>query len=93
MNTSGGIAVVGLILVVLLIAGCTAASTRLESMYGMAYHFARVSQTLDPEAATTLEPMQEFDGKAAKHLLERYRATFEKPPPPPSFLLSIGGIK
>jgi hypothetical protein len=93
MNTRGGIAIVCLVLVVLLMAGCAAAPTRLESTYGMAYHFARVAQTLDPGAAMSLEPVQEFDGKAAKHLLERYRSTFEKPPPPPSFLFSVGGIK
>jgi hypothetical protein len=80
-------------LVGLLMAGCTATPTRLASTYGMSYHFARVSQTLDPEAPMTLEPVPEFDGKAAKHLLERYRSTFEKPPPPPSFLFSVGGIK
>jgi hypothetical protein len=93
MNTSGSIVVVCLVLVVLLMAGCTAAPTRLESTYGTSYHFARVSQTLDPEAAMNLEPVQEFDGKAAKHLLERYRSTFEKPPPPPSFIISVGGIR
>jgi hypothetical protein len=93
MNTSEGIAVGSCVLVVLLMAGCTAAPTRLESTYGMAYHFARVSQTLDPEAAMNFEPRQEFDGKAAKHLLERYRSTFEQPPPPPSFIFSVGGIK
>jgi hypothetical protein len=34
-----------------------------------------------------------LDGKAAKHLLDRYHTTFEKPPPAPSFAISVGGIK
>jgi starvation-inducible outer membrane lipoprotein len=77
----------------LLVAGCATGPTRLERAYGLSYHVARVSQTLHPEAATNLAPLLRFDGKAAKHTLDRYYATFEKPPPPPSFVISVGGIK
>jgi hypothetical protein len=31
-----------------------------------------------------------FDGKAAAGALERYQTSFEKPPPPPSFVISVG---
>jgi hypothetical protein len=93
MHKSRGIALIGVMSVVLLVAGCATGPTPLESAYGTSYDFARVSQTLDPEAATSLAPVQELDGKAAKHILERYRTTFEKPPPPPSFVISVGDIR
>jgi hypothetical protein len=94
MNKNGGIFAAGIALLVLLLAGCASGPTpRLERAYGTSYHFARVSQTLHPEADTTLAPVQGFDGKAAKHMLERYRSTFAKPSPPPSFVISVGGIK
>ena len=93
MHTSRGGSWAGMALLVLLLAGCATGPTRLERAYGTSTHMATVSQTLHPEAATTLVPVQEFDGKAAKHLLDRYRSTFEKPPPLPSFVISVGGIK
>ena len=93
MHKSWGMALVGVVFLVLLVAGCATGPTRLESAYGTSYDFARVSQTLHPEAATSLAPVQELDGKAAKNMLERYRTTFEKPPPPPSFVLSVGDIR
>jgi hypothetical protein len=93
MQTSRGITLAGTVLLILLAAGCATEPTRLERAYGTAYHFARVSQTLSPTAAPNLTPVQGLDGKAAKHVLERYYATFEKPPPEPAFVISVGGIK
>jgi hypothetical protein len=48
---------------------------------------------LYPEAATTQRWSAELDGNIAKKSLDRYRSTFEKPPPPPSFAISVGGIQ
>jgi hypothetical protein len=93
MHKSRGITLAGAALLILLAAGCATEPTRLESAYGTSYHFARVSQTLSPTAATNLAPMAGLDGKAAKHVLERYYEMFEKPPPPPAFVISVGGIK
>ena len=93
MNKNRGVFLVSTVFLVLLVAGCATEPTRLERTYGLSYHVARASQTLHPEAATNLAPLQEFDGKAAKHTLDRYYVTFEKPPPPPSFVISIGDIK
>jgi hypothetical protein len=93
MYKSRGVPLVGVALLGLFVTGCATAPTRLESAYGMSYHFARVAQTLAPQATTPLVPVQGVDGKAAKHVLDRYRATFEKPPPPPAFVLSVGAIK
>jgi hypothetical protein len=93
MHKNRGIFLASLALLVLWVAGCATGPTRLERAYGLSYHIARVSQTLHPEAGSNLAPLQEFDGKAAKHTLDRYYVTFEKPPPPPSFVISIGDIK
>jgi hypothetical protein len=93
MNKSRGHFWAGMALLVLLVAGCATGPTRLERAYGTSTHVARVSQTLHPEAATNLAPVQGIDGKAAAHMFERYRSTFEKPLPPPSFVISVGGIK
>jgi hypothetical protein len=93
MNKNRGAFLVSTVFLVLLVTGCATAPTRLERAYGLSYHVARVSQTLHPEAATHLAPLQGFDGKAAKYTLNRYYVTFEKPPPPPSFVISVGDIK
>jgi hypothetical protein len=93
MHKSRGFTLAGMALLILLAAGCATEPTRLERAYGTSYHFARVSQTLAPTAAMNLAPVAGLDGKAARHVLERYHETFAKPLPPPSFVLSVGGIK
>jgi hypothetical protein len=93
MHESRGVILLGMVLLVLMATGCAHEPTRLQSAYGRSYHAARVSQILHPQAHTNLAPVAELDGKAAKHTFERYRSTFEKPSPPPSFLISVGEIR
>ena len=93
MNKRSGMVFAGVALVVLLVAGCVTRPTQLERAYGTSYHAAIVAQTLHPEAAMNLAPVQGFDGKAATHTLDRYRASFEEPPPAPAFVLSVGEIE
>jgi hypothetical protein len=93
MNARGCLAVAVAGLLVLLLASCQSGPTRLDRTYGMSHHFAIRSQMLYPEAATTQRWSAELDGNIAKKSLDRYRSTFEQPPPPPSFAISIGGIK
>ena len=93
MNKRGGLALTGLALGWLLVAGCATGPTRLDQAYGTSYQFAKLSQTLWAKDATTPTKLQTLDGQAAKHMLDRYRSTFEKPPPPPTFAISVGGIK
>jgi hypothetical protein len=93
MHKSRGIALVGLGLVLLLVAGCATGPTRLETAYGMSYHFAIVSQSHHAATTRDLQVGAGLDGVAAKHTFDRYRESFEKPPPPPSFVISVGGIK
>ena len=93
MHESSDRSIAGVVLLVLLMAGCATGPTRLQSTYGISYHAARASQFLHPEAAVQRTPVEALDGKAAQHVLDRYRTTFEQPPPPPSFAISIGQIK
>lgn len=93
MSKRSGFVWTGLALVWLLVAGCAVGPTRLEQAHGTSYQFAKLSQTLWATAPTTPTKLQTLDGQAAKHMLDRYRSTFEKPPPPPTFAISVGGIK
>jgi hypothetical protein len=74
----------------IMLAGCAVAPTRLEADYGRSIDLAMSNQTLDLAAQQNLAPVYGFDGKAAMGTFERYQASFEKPPPPPAFVLSVG---
>ncbi|MCX5916034.1 MAG: hypothetical protein NTX30_05015 [Deltaproteobacteria bacterium] len=45
-----------------------------------------------PEASKNLEPVTGFDGGAAKATMDRYQKEFEKPPAPPSYMISVGSL-
>jgi hypothetical protein len=75
---------------VVMLAGCALGPTRLEADYGRSVDFARSNQILDPAAQQNLAPVYGFDGRAAAATIERYRSTFEKPTPPPTFVIPIG---
>jgi hypothetical protein len=75
---------------VMMLAGCAVGPTRLEADYGNSVSIATSSQILDPAAQQNLAPVYGFDGKAAEATLDRYRSTFEKAAPPPTFVIPIG---
>ena len=79
--------------IVMLLAGCATRPSRLEADYGTAYHLALSNQILDREAGKNLEPVSGFNGIAAQAALEKYQKSFEKPPAPPAYVLSIGSVK
>ena len=91
MQKRHGMFVVSVVLLGVMLAGCT--PTRLEMDYGNSYRLARTQQILLPESEQNLTPQEGLDGKAAQHALELYRKTFEQPPPPPTFAISVGAIK
>ena len=72
---------IGLSIVALIsMAGCTKRPTTLGPDYGLAYTMARDHQILNPDAEENLDPVHGLeDGTAAKHTMERYRSSFEKP--------------
>jgi hypothetical protein len=75
---------------VVMLAGCALGPTRLEADYGRSIDLAMSNQTLDPAAQQNLVPVYGLDGKAAMGTLARYQTSFENPPPPPSFVISVG---
>jgi hypothetical protein len=65
---------------VISVTGCTNRPTTLGPDYGLAYTMANDAQTLNPDAGKNLDPVQGLeDARAAKHSMERYRSSFEKP--------------
>jgi hypothetical protein len=78
---------------VMMLAGCTLGPTRLEADYGNSMSLATSSQILDAAAQQNLAPVYGFDGKAAEATIDRYRSTFEKAAPPPTFVIPIGGTR
>ena len=79
----------GMVALLLVSAGC--APSRVAMDYGTSFNLAKFNQTLNPEAAKNLEPVNGFDGEAAKATAEKYRTGFEKTTPPPVYMLSVGG--
>jgi hypothetical protein len=77
----------------MMLAGCTLGPTRLEADYGRSVDLAGSNQILDPAAQQNLAPVYGFDGKAAEATIDRYRSTFEKAAPPPTFVIPIGGTR
>ncbi len=68
------------IVAVLAVTGCIKRPATLGPDYGLAYTMANDAQTLNPDAGKNLDPIQGLeDGVAAKHTMERYRSSFEKP--------------
>ncbi len=73
----------------LLVAGCTTQS-RLETDYGTSYKLAIMNQTLDPKAEKNLEPVYGMPGPIEQKVLDKYGKEFEKPAPPPSYIINLG---
>lgn len=78
----------GLMILLLILPYC-ATPSQLEIDYGTSHKLAKYNQILDPEAEKNLQPVTGFNGNAAKRVMERYEKEFEKPSPPPTFILGI----
>jgi hypothetical protein len=89
MHRTRSMILIGLSIVVLVVAGCATAPSRLATDYGASYNSAMFNQRLNPEAGENLQPVEGFDGSAARATLEKYRETFATPQPPPTFAISV----
>lgn len=78
---------------VVMLAGCAVGPTRLEADFGKSVRIATSSQMLDPAAQQNLAPVYGFDEGAARATLDRYRSTFEKAAPPPTFVIPVGSAR
>jgi starvation-inducible outer membrane lipoprotein len=90
MSELGRLVLAFLGIMVMILAGCAAGPSRLEADFGSSVSLATMGQILDPAAQQNLAPVYGFDGKAAAATIERYQTAFEKPTPPPSFVISVG---
>jgi hypothetical protein len=90
MSELGRMVLVFIGTMVTILAGCAVGPSRLEADFGGSVSLATSGQILDPAAQQNLAPVYGFDGKAAAATIERYQTSFEKPTPPPSFVLSVG---
>lgn len=65
---------------------------RLDAQMGMSVDLIKANQTLNPQASTDSRQVQALDGNAADALVDRYRKSFEAPPPPTNvFTIGVGG--
>ena len=98
--TKRSLALIGCVAVGLVLLSCAGPSSsrrdffagpsRLEKDFGRSFELQKVNQIADPDAEKDLDPVTGFDGKAAQATTEKYRKEFEKPAPPPSYVLGIG---
>ncbi len=67
---------INLLVIVLLLGGCTGFSGRLENDYGNSQRLAIANQTLNPEAEKNLEPVYGIDGNTSTIIVKRFRDSF-----------------
>jgi hypothetical protein len=91
MRKEGCFLLIGLVAMFLISTGC-AGPSRVEMDYGTSFKLAKFNQILNPEAEKNLEPVSGFDGPAAKNTIDKYQKDFEKPAPPPTYVLGVGTI-
>jgi hypothetical protein len=84
-----GLLLIGMGIGFLFFIGC-ARTTLVEMDYGTSFDLAKQNQILNPEGMNNLEPVTGFDGKAAQKTMEKYRKDFERPAPPPTYVLGLG---
>lgn len=78
---------INLIVITMLLGGCTVFESRLEKDYGNSHRLAIVNQTLNPEAEKNLEPVYGIDGNIANITVERFQKGFEERSRDPQFPL------
>lgn len=68
------------LLAVVILAGCTPTTPRLDAQFGDAVNTAKAQQTINPDASRNTDPVAGLDGKAANAMIDRYHKSFERPP-------------
>jgi hypothetical protein len=82
---------INLLVIVMLLGGCTAIESRLEKDYGNSYRLAIKNQTLNPEAEKNLEPVDEIDGNTADTIVKSFQESFKSRTRPANFPLAAIG--
>ncbi len=84
---------INLLVIVMLLGGCTVFESRLEKDYGNSHRLAIVNQTLNPEAEKNLEPVYGIDGNTADIIVESFQKGFEERSREPRFPLDVIQMK
>ena len=84
---------INLLVIVMLLGGCTVFESRLEKDYGNSYRLAIVNQTLNPEAEKNLEPVYGIDGNTANIIVESFQKSFEERSRDPKFSSDVIQMK
>ncbi len=85
--------VIGLLAFMASFTGCAETLYHQKPMVlGGSFQAAKANQILNPEAGKNLEPVHGLDGQAAVIVMDKYRKSFEKPPPARVYAITIGGI-
>lgn len=78
---------------VCLLTACASEPSSIEPLFGSAVRNAIVSQTMAPDAGRPTAVHPSADGVMAKAAMDRYRASFEVPPPPVNVMnIGLGGV-
>ncbi len=83
------------LLVSAIVAGCANAPSstpNYDAKFGDAVRQARSQMLLNPNAATSQDPMAGIDGRAAREAVILYQDTFKAPPPVVN-VINIGGSR
>ncbi len=67
---------INLLVIVMLLGGCSGFSGRLENDYGNSYRLAIANQTLNPEAEKNLEPVYGIDGNRSTIIIKSLHKSF-----------------
>lgn len=82
----------GAVAAALLLAGCVSHAPYVDEHFGEAVNTAKAQQTINPDASQNTDPVAGVDGQAADATVDRYRKSYETPPPPVNvFTIGIGG--
>jgi hypothetical protein len=74
-----------------LVVGCSA-PTMLDQNWGRSFETARYSQTLNPDAGSSDQPVEGLDGHSAVSALENYRTTFTPQEASSGYDIKVSGL-
>ncbi|CAE6494177.1 conserved hypothetical protein [Nitrosomonas nitrosa] len=80
----------GLLLSLVILAGCTPITPRWDARFGDAVGIAKAQQTINPEASLNTEPVKGIDGQAGDAVFDNFRDSFRNPQPPMRGVLNLG---
>jgi len=66
--------------------------TPLDKNWGRSFEEAKYNQILNPDAQKNTSPVVGLDGEAARRNLKKYKTSFEKEAPEPTYNINFGSM-